>query len=98
MLEEGIETVGSNAFCHTRATSLTLPATLTEIGGRAFAQCPALEAFYYGVRTSGASIGECAFYDCTSLKTFALPTPVNVDAYAFHNCAAIKSFYFNKHL
>ncbi len=95
-LEGNITSVGNYAFYNcTSLTRVDLGVNVTHIGGRAFAQCPALEAFYYGVRTSGASIGECAFYDCTSLKTFALPTPVNVDAYAFHNCAAIKSFYFN---
>ena len=71
MLEEGIETVGSNAFCHTRATSLTLPATLTEIGGRAFAYCREITEMNWPQNTL-RRIGDEAFAGCFGLTELTL--------------------------
>jgi hypothetical protein len=71
MLEEGIETVGSNAFCHTRATSLTLPATLTEIGDRAFAYCREITEMNWPQNTL-RRIGDEAFAGCFGLTELTL--------------------------
>lgn len=71
MLEEGIETVGSNAFCHTRATSLTLPTTLTEIGDRAFAYCREITEMTWPQNTL-RRIGDEAFAGCYGLTELTL--------------------------
>lgn len=90
MLEEGIETVGSNAFCHTRATSLTLPATLTEIGGRAFAYCREITEMNWPQNTL-RRIGDEAFAGCFGLTELTLTGDgLIIGAYAF-SPSALKS-------
>ena len=71
MLEEGIETVGANAFCHARATSLTLPTTLTEIGDRAFAYCREITEMTWPQNTL-RRIGDEAFAGCFGLTELTL--------------------------
>ncbi len=71
VLEEGIETIGANAFCHARATSLTLPATLTEIGDRAFAYCRDITEVTWPQKTL-RRIGDEAFAGCFGLTELTL--------------------------
>lgn len=71
VLEEGIETVGANAFCHARATSLTLPTTLTEIGDRAFAYCREITEMTWPQNTL-RRIGDEAFAGCYGLTELTL--------------------------
>ncbi|MBP3665492.1 MAG: leucine-rich repeat protein [Clostridia bacterium] len=71
VLEEGIGTIGANAFCHARAASLTLPATLTEIGDRAFAYCREITEMTWPQNTL-RRIGDEAFAGCYGLTELNL--------------------------
>ena len=71
VLEEGIETIGANAFCHARAASLTLPTTLTEIGDRAFAYCREISEMNWPQNTL-RRIGDEAFAGCYGLTELTL--------------------------
>lgn len=87
VLEEGIETIGANAFCHTRATSLTLPTTLTEIGGRAFAYCREITEMNWPQNTL-RRIGDEAFAGCYGLTELTLTGDgLTIGARAFSPCA-----------
>lgn len=62
-ISEGIKKVNTSAFYGASALQyLTLPASLTEIGGYAFQNCYALEGIWYNALTTPiASVGESAF-------------------------------------
>ena len=90
VLEEGIGTIGANAFCHARATSLTLPATLTEIGDRAFAYCREITEMTWPQNTL-RRIGDDAFAGCYGLTELTLTGDgLTIGARAF-SPAALKS-------
>lgn len=90
VLEEGIGTVGANAFCHARATSLTLPTTLTEIGDRAFAYCREITEMTWPQNTL-RRIGDEAFAGCFGLTELTLTGDgLTIGARAF-SPAALKS-------
>lgn len=62
-ISEGVEKVNTSAFYGTSALQyLTLPASLTEIGGYAFQNCDALEGIWYNSETTPiATVGADAF-------------------------------------
>lgn len=90
VLEEGIESIGANAFCHARAASLTLPTTLTEIGDRAFAYCREITEMTWPQNTL-RRIGDEAFAGCYGLTELTLTGDgLTIGARAF-SPAALKS-------
>lgn len=72
ILADGIETVGEGAFRHVRATSLTLPAGLTEIGDSAFQYCRSLAQVQWPTEGTLRRIGQDAFVYCSSLTELFL--------------------------
>ena len=81
ILPEGLESIGNPndsydpgafAYCE-NLTTVTLPSSVTSIGGRAFYNCSGLEEINLGNCTSLESIGTDAFYKCTSLTSITLP-------------------------
>ena len=87
VLEEGIGTIGANAFCHARAASLTLPATLTEIGDRAFAYCREITEMTWPQNTL-RRIGDEAFAGCFGLTELTLTGDgLTIGARSFSPCA-----------
>ena len=66
-------------------TEVVIPATITEVGERAFAGCPDLKTvtFSEGVEV----IGREAFRDCAALRTVTLPESLTeIKENAFYNC------------
>ncbi len=93
-LEDGITSVGSNAFyCCKKLTELVMPETLTEIGYSAFGVCSSLESVV--IPENVKSISGNAFAYCEKLKEVTLPDSlVLVAAYAFYNCNSLADVYY----
>ena len=89
VLEEGVTTVGNNAFyLLSGLTSVSLPETLTSIGSGAFINCRGLTAVTLpaGLQTISAN----AFQGCSGLTEIALPDSLTaLGTGAFSGCASL---------
>ena len=83
------DVIGNRAFngC-SRLTSLTLPASITEIRNYAFRGCSGLTSL---ILPAGITyIGEGAFYGCSGLTSLTIPTGVSIiNEYAFYDCSSL---------
>ena len=71
-------------------TSLTLPSSVTSIGGHAFEKCSGLTSLT--LPSSVTSIGEFAFRYCSGLTSLTIPSGVTtIDYYAFADCRGLTS-------
>ena len=71
-------------------TSITLPDSLTDIGGYAFAGCTGLTSF--SIPNSVTSIGGEAFSGCTGLTSVTIPDNVtSIGSGAFYGCTGLTS-------
>lgn len=79
--------------------SITLPNTITEIGGSAFQNCAALNKIDLS-NLALTSIGGQAFYGCKSIETIDLSKSIdltNLGGYApFYDCMSLKSIDLSK--
>ena len=70
--------------------SITIPDSVTSIGGWAFSGCSSLTNVTIG--NSVTSIGEYAFYYCSKLTSIIIPDSVtNIGYEAFRNCLSLTS-------
>ena len=73
-------------------TSLTIPSSVTEIGGSAFSGCSGLTSLT--IPSSVTSIGEFAFYGCSGLTSLTIPSSVtSIGERAFEGCSGLTSIY-----
>ena len=83
------DVIGNRAFngC-SRLTSLTLPASITEIRNYAFRGCSGLTSL---ILPAGITyIGEGTFYGCSGLTSLTIPTGVSIiNEYAFFGCSSL---------
>ena len=70
----GIRRIGVGAFTGSKLKSVTLPASVTEIGGQAFAYCSGLQAV--NLPETVTSIDVQAFSFCSQLKSITIPNSV----------------------
>ncbi len=78
------------AFEYSAICSVTIPDSVTEIEGRAFAYCRHLEMVHFG--TGIKTIGESAFGACEALTSIQLPDGVSIiNKGTFSNCTALSS-------
>ncbi len=87
---EGITELCENAFYNCpNLTSVSLPSTVTVIGGFAFADCPSLTSV--NIPNGVTAISDWAFNDCTSLQSLDLPDGITtIGDGAFNGCKALK--------
>ena len=84
VVEEGVTTIGSYAFCDSNLDSITLPATLTRIGESAFASST-LSSITIGEGLE--TIASNAFEQCMRLTAIELPEGLTaIGSSAFRNC------------
>ena len=93
VIEEGIKTIGSNAFKNWRGlTSITLPKSLTTIGQSAFQGNNNANFITINIPENVETIGSYAFQGCSNLKTVTLPDKLNsIDEYAFANLSSLEN-------
>ena len=79
------------AFRHCRSlTSITIPNSVTSIGGDAFYGCRSLTSII--IPNSVTSIGYYAFRNCSGLQSIAIPNSVTIILdYAFSGCSSLTS-------
>ena len=72
VIEEGVTTIGNNAFKTCGATSVTIPNSVTRLGSQAFRGCNALTSVMIprGVTTIGE--GDEVFGDCPSITSIVV--------------------------
>ncbi len=88
-----VTSIADDAFYgNTDITSVILGANLESIGDNAFRGCTNLKS----VLADGDNLSRiryCAFMDCTSLESVALPDSLlRIDNVAFGNCSSLKTF------
>ena len=77
-----------------KATSFTIPDSVTSIGVLAFSNCSSLTSIV--IPDSVTSIGEDAFCDCDSLTSIVIPDSVtSIGSYAFCGCSSLTEITFN---
>jgi hypothetical protein len=80
---------GAFAGC-TQLTTVTLPSTLTHIGGFAFSNCTALRTIT--IPSGVTSIGNSSFEGCTALQNITLPnTLTSIGRNAFAGCSSLRN-------
>ena len=74
----------------TRISSISIPNSVTSIGGSAFKNCSSLTSVTIG--NSVTSIGENAFESCSALTSVTIGNSVtSIGKYAFKNCSSLTS-------
>ncbi len=90
IVEEGVTSIGSNAFANPSIGDVEMPNSMIEIGDKAFTQSSISSI---SLSPSVSYIGEAAFADCTYLKNVDIPKNIQeIGAYAFSGCDKL-SFY-----
>ena len=86
-----VTTIGKGLFQGaSEVTSVTLPATITEIEPSAFRECSRLEGIE--LPDGLAEIGDNAFRECVSLRSITIPATVtNIGYFAFRDCLRLET-------
>lgn len=92
--EYPVVAIGQNAFADcTALTSVTIPASVTDINASAFSGCSALTTV--NIPTAVTKIGDLAFKDCISLTKIEFPKTISDIGYgAFSGCSALSDINF----
>lgn len=95
VIEEGVTSIGNNAFYGMDIVTVTNPSTLKTIGSTAFYNCYQLESinFPHGMTSIGRNTtGHGPFYGCHSLKSLYIPASVTmINKDAFLRCFSLTS-------
>ncbi len=83
-------TIASSAFEYSDITSITIPASVTSIGAKAFYSASSLTTVIFKENSKLSYIGEEAFYNCSNLKSIAISANgVEIGKMAFYNCSEL---------
>lgn len=91
-IPDNVKTIDINAFYSaTNLTSVTIPASVTNIGKLAFGFSGLTSV---DISAGVTSIGEYAFQDCESLSSVTIPASVeSIDNSAFTGCSSLSTVY-----
>ncbi len=93
IIEDGVTSIGSNAFRKCDVYSVSIPKSVKKIGNDAFRECRKISYVYLeGVVT----IGERAFQSCDNIRGVTLPACINkIGSAAFFQCQELVSVGFD---
>lgn len=92
VLSNNLLKIGENALQNAYITSLSIPASVQEIGANAFASMTSLTTVTFADDSVLAYIGASAFSGCSKLAAIDLPdTVAELGTGVFTNCAALTS-------
>jgi hypothetical protein len=87
VLADGVESIGTGAFASSGLKSITMPASVTTLGGGVFSGCTALESIDLSALTITALEG---FRGSSSLAEVKLPSTLEtIGTNAFTDCSAL---------
>ncbi len=90
VIKNGITSIGNYAFYGSQLKRITIPDSVTSIGGRAFENCTSLTSIT--IPDGVTSIGNYAFDGCTSLASIIIPDSVtSIGGGAFSGCTSLTS-------
>ncbi len=90
-------TIESSAFERSGITSITLPASVTAIGEKAFYYASSLTTVTFAKDIAIDSINERVFSCCDKLTSIVIPSSVKtIGAYAFNSCTAMTTVTFSE--
>ena len=76
-------------------TSVQIPATVREIGARAFSDCWKLESITFAEGSGLTTVGDAAFTNCISLTSITFPKTLSrLGAGCFQGCVSLTDVYF----
>ena len=91
-IRDTVERLGDRVFAGTKITSISIPASVTEIGAYTFAKCTELTSIEWQPGTAALTIGEGAFAGVTKIENFVIParvTYIGQGAYARTNMVTL---------
>lgn len=91
-IPDNITEINKYAFCGTNITGIDLN-KITAIGKGAFSGCVGIKEI--NLPTNLTTLGDNAFYDCTSLTNISLGNIEKINENTFYNCTALKSVDLN---
>jgi hypothetical protein len=90
-----VTSIGDNAFLGKLLTSVSIPASVINIGGGGFYNCENLASVTFESGSTLASIGGGGFYNCHSLTSVTIPNSVtSIERDAFTSCRSLASVIF----
>ena len=97
IIQPTTEIICNSAFADcSNLTEITIPASVTSIGDRAFEGCSNLQMVTFEHGSQLQSIGNQAFDYCSSLKEITIPSSVtSIDSSAFDGCNNLHYFTVN---
>ncbi len=82
--------LADNVFEESKITSISIPASVTEIGKAAFKNCKALETVTFENSSKLTKIDDNAFYYCDKLTAISIPASVTeIGGAAFYGCKGL---------
>ena len=89
IIENGVTSIGDNAFSDCYLTNITIPNSVTSIGRYAFFECEDLNDIT--IPNSVTSIGDGAFFFCGSLTNITLPNSITQISDSMFSCSGLTS-------
>ena len=91
-----VKEIGENAFYeNTTITSIVIPASVQQIGDRAFFACGKLKSVTIGQGSTLDRIGYHVFALCSSLESIVIPSGVTrIGPEAFYLCRSLEAVYY----